>query len=152
MSLSFAKSLSLSVSNIQMPSLKIGTILNPNVFVSRTKFITLYISVPCAMEALSILLNNSLTGFLISGLLCLVRYNNHPTPDLYMDCVSHPHLKWLMVVCKLHARDLAETFCHKSGMVHTILFTLNTHLHPTNLQSYGWSLLFTCLHTPIIET
>ena len=71
----------------QIPSLKIGTILNPNVFVSRTKFITLYISVTCAMEAPSILLDYSLTGFVISGLLCLVRYNNVPTPDLYMDCV-----------------------------------------------------------------
>ena len=29
------------------------------------------------------------------------------------------------------------------------LFTLNTHLHPTNLQSCGQSLLFTCLHTPM---
>ena len=87
MSLSFAQSLSLSASNYQLPSLKIGTILNPNVFVSRTKFITLYISTTCAMDAPSILLDNPLTGFVISGLLCLVRYNNVPTPDLYMDCV-----------------------------------------------------------------
>ena len=29
------------------------------------------------------------------------------------------------------------------------LFSLNTHLHPTNLQSSGWSFLFTCLHTPM---
>ena len=87
MSLSFAKSLSLSDSNFQIPSLKIGTILNPNVFVSRTKCVTLYISVTCAMDAPSILLDNSLTGFVISGLLCLVKYNNVPTPDLYMDCV-----------------------------------------------------------------
>ena len=69
------------------PPLKVGTILNPNVFVSRTKFITLYISVTCAMDAPSILLDNSLTGLVISGLLCLVRYNNVPTPNLYMDCV-----------------------------------------------------------------
>ena len=67
--------------------LKIGTILNPNVFISRIKFITLYISVTCAMKAPSILLDNSVTGFLISGLLCLVRYKNVPTRDLYMDCV-----------------------------------------------------------------
>ena len=86
MSLSFAKSPSLSASNFQIPSLKIGTILNHNVFVSRTKFITLYICVPCAMESPSILLDNSFTGFVISGLLCLVRYNNVPTPDLDMDC------------------------------------------------------------------
>ena len=86
-SLSFAKSLSLSASNFQIPFLKVGTILNTNVFISRTKFITLYISVTCAMEAPSILLDNSLTGFVISGLLCLVRHNNVPTPDLYMDCV-----------------------------------------------------------------
>ena len=39
------------------------------------------------MEAPSILLDNSLTGFVISGLLCLVRYNKVCTPDLYMDCV-----------------------------------------------------------------
>ena len=50
-------------------------------------FITLYISVTCAMEVPSILLHNSLTGLVISGLLCLVRYNNVPTPDLYIDCV-----------------------------------------------------------------
>ena len=61
--------------------------LNPNVFISRTKCITLYISVACAMETPPILLDNSLTGLVISGLLCLVRYNNVPTPDLYMDCV-----------------------------------------------------------------
>ena len=85
--LSYAKSPSLSASIFQIPSLKIGTILNPNVFISRTKFITLYISVICAMEAPSILLDNSLTGFVISGLLYLVRYNNVLTPDLYMDCV-----------------------------------------------------------------
>ena len=80
-------------SNFQMPSLKVGTILNPNVFISITKFITLYISVTCAKEAPSILLDNSLTGFVISGLLCLVRYNNVPTPDMYMDVFSHPSQK-----------------------------------------------------------
>ena len=47
----------------------------------------LYISVTCAMEAPSILFDNSLTGFVMSVLLCLVRYNNVPTPYLYMDCV-----------------------------------------------------------------
>ena len=51
------------------------------------KMVTQYISVTCAMEAPSILLDNSLTGFVISGPLCLVRSNNVPTPDLYMDCV-----------------------------------------------------------------
>ena len=45
------------------------------------------------MEALSILLDNSLTGFMISGLLYLVRYNNIPTPDMYMDCVFLIHLE-----------------------------------------------------------
>ena len=40
--------------------------------------------------------------------------------------------------------DLAKTFRQTP-----LLFTLNTHLHPTNLQSFGWSFLFTCLDTPI---
>ena len=31
------------------------------------------------------------------------------------------------------------------------LFTLNTHLHPTNLQSFGQSFLLTCLHTPMLN-
>ena len=87
MSLSFAKSLSLSTSHFQTPPLKIGIIVNPNVFVSGRKFNTLYISVTCAMDAPSILLDTSLTGFVVYGLLCLVRYNNVHTPDLYMDCV-----------------------------------------------------------------
>ena len=85
-SLSFGESLSLSVSNFQIPSMKVCTILNPYVFISRTKFIPLYI-VTCAMEASSIHLDNSLTGLVISGLLCFVRDNNAPTSDLYMDCV-----------------------------------------------------------------
>ena len=41
----------------------------------------------CHGGAPSILLDNSHTRFVISGLLCLVRYSNVPTPDLYMDCV-----------------------------------------------------------------
>ena len=86
-SLSFAKFLSLSASKFQILSFKIGTVLNHNVFISRTKCITLYISVTCAMEAPSNLLDNSLTGLVISGLLCLVRYKNLPMPYLYMDCV-----------------------------------------------------------------
>ena len=99
-SLSFAKSLSLSASNFQISSLKVGTILNPNVFISRKKFITMYISVPCAMEAPSMLLDNSLTGLVISGQMCLVRYNNVPTPDLYMDCVypSSPGIPGVIVI------------------------------------------------------
>ena len=36
------------------------------------------------------------------------------------DIINH----WGVVVCKIHTRDLAETFCHKSGMVHTIPFSL----------------------------
>ena len=36
------------------------------------------------------------------------------------DIINH----WGVIVCKLLTRDLAETFCHKSGMVHTIPFHL----------------------------
>ena len=87
-SLSFAKSLSLSASNFQITSLKIGTILHPNVFVSRTKiYHPVHLCDLCHGGAPSILLDNSHTRFVISGLLCLVRYNNAPTPDLYMACV-----------------------------------------------------------------
>ena len=34
------------------------------------------------------------------------------------DIISH----WGVIVCKIHTWDLAETFCHKSGTVHTIPF------------------------------
>ena len=61
------------------------------------------------------------------------------------DIIHH----WGIAVCEIHTLSLAETFCHKSGTVHTIPFTLNTHLHPTNLRSFGRSFLFTCLHTPM---
>ena len=36
------------------------------------------------------------------------------------DMINH----WGVVICEIHTRDLAETFCHKSGMVHAIMFHL----------------------------
>ena len=86
MSLSFAKSLSLSASNFQIPSLKLAPSLTLMSSFHEQNYHPVHLSDMC-LEEPSILLDNSLTGFVISGLLCLVIFNNVPTPDLYIDCV-----------------------------------------------------------------
>ena len=53
------------------------------------------------------------------------------------DIINH----WGAIVCKIHARDLAETFCHKSGMVHTIPFHLKYPSTPQPIYSLLDSLL-----------
>ena len=45
---------------------------------------SLYISLKCAGAGASIVFDNSLTGLLMSGLLCFVRYSRVPTPLLYV--------------------------------------------------------------------
>ena len=85
-SLSLAKSLSLSASNHHFPSLMVGTMCKPKSLVSNTNFATLLSYLSCNLEALSILLDSSLSALVISGLECFVRYNNVPTPDLYKAC------------------------------------------------------------------
>ena len=45
---------------------------------------------------------------------------------------------WGVVICEIHARDLAETFCRKSGMVHTIPFHLKYPSTP-NQSTVSWT-------------
>ena len=56
---------------------------------------------------------------------------------------------WGVVIHEIHARNLAETFATSLAQYTPLCFTLNTHLHPNNLQSCGQSFLFTCLQTPM---
>ena len=49
------------------------------------------------------------------------------------DIINH----WGVIVCKLHTRDLAETFFYKSGMEHTIPFHLKYPSTP-NLSMVIW--------------
>ena len=54
-------------------------------------------------------------------LLPLQVFNEHSSQhNSESDIIDH----WGVVICEIHARDLAETFCYKSGMVHTIPFHL----------------------------
>ena len=43
-----------------------------------------------------------------------------------------------VVISEIHTRDLAETFCHKSGMLHTIMFYLKFPSTP-NQSSVLWT-------------
>ena len=61
---------------------------NPKSFVDRTNLMSLYISFKCTGAGASIVLDNSLTGLQMSGLLCLVNYSSVPTPFLYISCSS----------------------------------------------------------------
>ena len=46
------------------------------------------------------------------------KYSSHHNSEC--DIINH----WGVVVCNIHTRDLADTFCHKSGMLPTIPFHL----------------------------
>ena len=54
------------------------------------------------------------------------------------DIIHH----WGIVVCEINTWNLAETFATSLAQYTPFLFTLNTHLHPTNLRSFGRSFLF----------
>ena len=56
--------------------------LSPYPLVDNTCLITLYISFRCTGAGASIVLDSSLTGLQMSGLLCFVRYRRVPTPLL----------------------------------------------------------------------
>ena len=87
-SLSLAKSLSLSSFSTHFLILLISLNLSPFSFVDNTNLMSLYISFKCAGAGASIVFDNSLTGLLISGLLCFVRYSRVPTPLLYVSWSS----------------------------------------------------------------
>ena len=52
------------------------------------------------------------------------------------DIIRH----WGIVVCKIHTWNLAETFCHKSGTVHTIPFHLKYPSTP-NQSTVIWTVI-----------
>ena len=52
------------------------------------------------------------------------------------DIINH----WGVIVCKIHGRDLAETICHKSGMVHNIPFHLKYPSTP-NQSTVIWMVI-----------
>ena len=83
-SLSLAKSLSLSAFSTHFLMLLISLNFSPQSFVDNTNLMSLYISFKCTGAGASIVFDNSLTGLLMSGLLCLVRYKRVPTPLLYI--------------------------------------------------------------------
>ena len=53
---------------------------------------------------------------------------------------------WGLVICEIQARGLAETFCHKSGMVHTIMVHFRSPSTP--YQSLVLSRDFSILMSP----
>ena len=61
---------------------------SPKSFVDNTNLISLYISFRCTGAGASIVFDSSLTGLHMSGLQCLVKYSNVPTPLLYVSCFS----------------------------------------------------------------
>ena len=83
-SLSLAKSLSLSAFNTHFLMLLINLNFSPKCFVDSTNLMCLYISFKCAGADASIVFDSSLTGLQMSGLLCLVKYRSVPTPLLYV--------------------------------------------------------------------
>ena len=61
-------------------------------------------------------------------------FNNHSCHhNSECDIINH----WGVIVCKFHTRYLAETFCHKSDMVHTIPFHLEFPSTP-NQSMVNW--------------
>ena len=86
-SLSLAKSLSLSAFSAHFFMVFINLNFNPKSFVD-TNLISLYISFRCTGAGASIVFGSSLTGLQMSGLLCLVKYSSVPTPLLYVSCSS----------------------------------------------------------------
>ena len=81
-SLSLAKSLSLSAFSAHFIMSLFNSNLSPYPFVDSTCLITLYISFRCAGSGASTVLDNSLTGLQMSGLLCFVKYSRVATPLL----------------------------------------------------------------------
>ena len=72
-SLSLAKSLSLSAFSTHFLMLLISLNFSPQYVVDSTNLMSLYISFKCAGAGASIVFDSSLTGLQMSGLLCLVR-------------------------------------------------------------------------------
>ena len=87
-SLSLAKSLSLSAFNAHFFMLFINLNFNPKSFVDNANLMSLFISFSCTGAGASIVFDSSLTGLQRSGLLCLARYSSVPTPLLYVSCSS----------------------------------------------------------------
>ena len=54
------------------------------------------------------------------------------------DIINH----WGVIVCKIHAKDLAETFCHKSGMVLTIPLHLKYPSTPNQYTVFWMAISF----------
>ena len=71
-SLSQAKSLSLSAFSTHFLIVLISFNFNPKSFVDSTNLMSLYISFKCAGAGASIVFDSSLTGLQMSGLLCLI--------------------------------------------------------------------------------
>ena len=81
---SLVKSLSLSAFTTHFLMLLISLNFNPESFVDSTNLMSLYISFKRAGAGASIVLNSSLPGLHMSGLLCFVKYRSVPTPLLYV--------------------------------------------------------------------
>ena len=87
-SMSLAKSLSLSAFSAHFFMFFINSNFSPKSFVDSTNLISLYISFKCTGPGASIVLDSSLTGLQMSSLLCLVKYSSVPTPLLYVSYSS----------------------------------------------------------------
>ena len=81
-SLSLAKSLSLSALSAHFMMSFLSSNFSPYPLLDSTGLITLYISFRCTSTVASMVLDCSLTGLQISGLLCLDRWRSVPTPIL----------------------------------------------------------------------